>query len=85
VLSLLGSVLTWLLGLIWPAKDQREDDRKAGFSHGVAEANNAVTNKDLNDAQKAVDAGRVAIAVDDAGGVREPHAGDRKWNPNDIG
>lgn len=85
MLGLLGKLGLWLLNLLFPAKDQREEERKAGERIGVAETTAHVVKEELSDAQKAVDASRRAGAFDDAGGLREPRLGEPRWDPNGVG
>lgn len=78
LLSLLEKFGMWLLGKVLggPSSDEKL---------GQAETDSAGNKKELDDAQKAVNASRTAGDADDAGGVRDAKPGDKPWNPNGVG
>lgn len=80
LLKIGGAILTWALGRLFGG-DKPSAEERLGQQETIAAGNQ----RELNDAKHAIDASRAASDADDAGGVRQPHAGDRKWNPDDIG
>lgn len=82
--GIVGWVLKRFFG-IDPATDANEKERRAGENYGRADAAAEANRRELDDAQKAVDASRRAGDFDDAGGVRDSRPGDRPWSPDGLG
>lgn len=80
--SAAGWAVTAVLGLfgVKAAPKVSNDERL-----GQEETKATQAEKELYDAQNAVDASRAAGASNASGGVREPHPGDKPWNPDALG
>ncbi len=74
-----------IIGKLWGNSDARDREREAGERLGAAEVRDTVSTKEIEDAQKAVDAGRAARDADDSGRVRDRREGDRPFDPDGLG
>lgn len=81
MVSSILSIVAWVLSLF--KKDPSEAARAAGVELGRTQVNAEVGKNELEKAQRAAAAGNDAVAAD-ASGVRDPHPGDAKWDPDRL-